>query len=167
MFSKIVQIVKKLQLWIGIFFLVLFFLIVLYQIFTRLLSISVIWTDEASTYAFIWAVFMGAAVMVSENAHFTFGGMASVLKGRSLAVCYLVIDLIMLAISIAILIYGINSTRTFWKFTWTSIPSFSRGWVWLSMPVTGFTMCLYKIEHILQHLKMLRAEDTKRGESAV
>ena len=145
-------------------FLACFFLIVLYQMFARYFSISVIWSDEASTYAFIWAVFMGAAVMLSEGAHFAFSGLNATLKGRAGATVNIIIDLIVLAISVAILVYGVQSTITFWQFKWTSIPAISRGWVWISIPLTGFTMTIYTIDHLVTHIKQfIHPELCKKG----
>ena len=107
---------------------------------------------------------MGAAVMLSEGAHFAFSGLNATLKGRAGATVNIIIDLIVLAISVAILVYGVQSTITFWQFKWTSIPAISRGWVWISIPLTGFTMTIYTIDHLVTHIKQfIHPELCKKG----
>ncbi|XAW88072.1 TRAP transporter small permease subunit [Vibrio sp. CDRSL-10 TSBA] len=86
----------KLQLTIGAVCLVIFVVATLVQVATRYLGISVLWTEEVAVNAFIWAMFLGAAVMVRENEHFSFRILTDKFEGNKRSCLVLVQNLIML-----------------------------------------------------------------------
>ena len=154
--NKIVTTVDKVQRKVGIIAFVIFLLSVLTQIVSRYMGISVLWTEEASTYFFIWMVFMGASVMVNKKQHFSFNLLSQKLKGRNLAILHFVVNLIVLSFTLILLGYGIYITKVFWNYNWMSIPSIKMGWMWISIPIMGGTMSLYLINHIAQDIKSLK-----------
>ena len=152
--EKIIKSIRNIQLAIGVLCLSVFSISVLIQIFTRYLGISVLWTEELTNYSFIWAVFMGAAVMVSFQEHFAFKGLYDKLKEPSKKkILQIIINAVILIFSIYILILGIEITKTFWNYRWISLPQLKRGYIWLSLPIMGGTMSLYSIFNILKELK--------------
>src|SRR5699024_10714296 len=70
--KKMINTLEKIQIVIGVIFLCVCFGVIVFQIVTRYLGISVIWTEEVANYSFVWAVFMGAAIMVNRREHFSF-----------------------------------------------------------------------------------------------
>src|SRR5699024_2947965 len=80
--KKMIKTLEKIQLVIGVIFLCLFFGVIVFQIITRYLGISVIWTEEVANYSFVWAVFMGAAIMVNRREHFSFDFLIQKLQGK-------------------------------------------------------------------------------------
>ena len=71
-----------------------------------LLSVAFIWGEELSLFAFIWCVFLGAAVNTRRRSHFAFDFLAGLLRGRAAATQRLIVDLIVLGFSAFMLVKG-------------------------------------------------------------
>ncbi|HEV8309224.1 MAG TPA: TRAP transporter small permease [Methylomirabilota bacterium] len=71
-----------------------------------LFSVAFIWGEELSLFAFIWCVFLGAAVNTRRRSHFSFDFLAGLLRGRAAAAQRLLVDLIVLGFSIFMLVKG-------------------------------------------------------------
>jgi len=71
-----------------------------------LFSVAFIWGEELSLFAFIWCVFLGAAVNTRRRSHFAFDFLAGLLRGRAAAAQRLLIDLIVLGFSVFMLVQG-------------------------------------------------------------
>lgn len=146
---------EKVQLTIGILFLAVFFIAIMIQVISRYLGISVIWTEEVANYSFIWAVFMGAAVMVNRKDHFNFDLLSKKLKGKAKLTLSIVIDSILLLFCGAIFFYSIEALTSFWNYNWVTLPMLKMGYVWLSLPVMTVTMVIYLLAHVMGSVKGL------------
>jgi TRAP-type C4-dicarboxylate transport system permease small subunit len=71
-----------------------------------LFSVAFIWGEELSLFAFIWCVFLGAAVNTRRRSHFSFDFLAGLLRGRPAAAQRLLVDLVVLAFSLFMLAKG-------------------------------------------------------------
>ncbi len=69
-------------------------------------SLSFLWGEELSLFAFIWSVYLGAAIAVRRRVHFSFDFLASLLPGRAAAAQQLVVNLIVLGLAVVMLIQG-------------------------------------------------------------
>lgn len=155
-----VKMLEKIQMTVGVLFLSLFFITILIQIVTRYLGISVIWTEEVANYSFIWAIFMGASVMVNRKEHFSFDYFSRKLEGKKRAMLMVFIDAIVLLFALSLAVYGFQAVMTFWDYNWLAFPSFKMGYIWLSIPVMGVTMAIYSISHILKNVGLIREKVT-------
>jgi TRAP-type C4-dicarboxylate transport system permease small subunit len=90
-----------------------------------LFSLSFLWGEELSLFAFIWSVFLGAAISVRRRVHFSFDFLASILPGRAAAAQQLVVNLIVLGLAVVMLVQG-------YEFSILSIRRFS--------PALGITL---------------------------
>jgi TRAP-type C4-dicarboxylate transport system permease small subunit len=72
------------------------------------LAKSFLWGEELSLFAFIWGVFIGAAIAVRRRVHFSFDFLANLLAGRAAGAQRLFVDLIILGLAIVMLIQGYN-----------------------------------------------------------
>ncbi|MFS0674070.1 TRAP transporter small permease [Ornithinibacillus sp. 179-J 7C1 HS] len=151
--NRFIKILERIQIAIGLLFLSLFFIVILYQIATRHLGISATWTVEMATNSFIWATFMGAAIMVNRREHFNFDILLKKLTGKKKITLTIFNDLILILFNIALFIYGIKVCQQFWNYNWTSIPELKMGYVWIAIPIMGGTMVIYSVSHIINHLK--------------
>ncbi|MEQ6376727.1 TRAP transporter small permease [Bacillaceae bacterium S4-13-56] len=157
--NRFIRTLEKIQLIVGGIFLTIFFAAILIQIVTRKIGVSVIWTEELANYSFIWAIFMGAAVMVNRKEHFTFDLLQKKLSGKKRVILNLVIDSILVAFNIAIFIYSLQVVQRFWNYNWTALPSMKMGYVWISLPIMAGTMIIYLISHLIEHVKTLKARE--------
>lgn len=71
-----------------------------------LFSLAFLWGEELSLFAFIWCVFLGAAIAVRRRTHFAFDLLVGLLRGRAAAGQRLLVDLIVLGLSVVILVQG-------------------------------------------------------------
>lgn len=140
----------------GTILLAVFFLTILIQILARYLSISLLWTEELANYSFIWAVFMGASVMIHYKAHFCFTFFKDKFTGRRGALYDSFISAILLCFTVPMCVYGIQITIEFWDYNWISLPWVKMGWTWLCVPLTGLTMSCYLLFQIWENMQLYR-----------
>ncbi|WP_188206780.1 TRAP transporter small permease [Alkalibacillus aidingensis] len=160
--DKVVKYIEKTQIVVGIAALLIFFFAILIQITTRHLSISVIWTEEVANYSFVWAVFMGAAVMVNRRDHFSFDILQNKLKGTKKFFLNMFNDTLLILFNIAIFYFGIKVVEQFWNYTWTALPFMKMGYVWISIPIMAGTMIIYTLSHLIDHVKRYRAGEVQQ-----
>ncbi|ELK44703.1 TRAP transporter small permease [Halobacillus sp. ACCC02827] len=154
-----IKLLERVQLTIGVVFLLTFFVTIVIQVVTRFMGISAIWTEELATYSFIWSVFMGAGVMVNRREHFQFDFLLRKAKGKYKNVLYLINDLIILLFSTAIVYFGWQAAVSFWDYEWVSIEAMKMGYVWISVPVMGATMAVYTLGHVIKNIKEFSKEE--------
>ena len=107
--KKAIEMLQKIQIAIGGFFLCIFLLTVVYQMLSRYLGIAATWTEDVSMYSFIWAVFMGAGAMVYEKRHFAFTSISDMMKDeRKKTVLSIIIAVIMLFFAVLMAYYGLR-----------------------------------------------------------
>ncbi len=71
-----------------------------------LFNVAFIWGEELSLFAFIWCVFLGAAINTRRRSHFSFDFLAGLLRGRAAAAQRLLVDLIILGFSLFMVAKG-------------------------------------------------------------
>jgi TRAP-type C4-dicarboxylate transport system permease small subunit len=86
---------------------------------------SFLWGEELSLFAFIWCIFLGAAICVRRRAHFAFDYPPDFLSPRVMRIQRLVVDLLTLAAAVLIVTEG-------WTFSQLSIQRLS--------PALGITL---------------------------
>lgn len=86
---------------------------------------SFLWGEELSLFAFIWCIFLGAAVCVRRRAHFAFDYPPDFLSPRVMRAQRLVVDLLTLVAALLILVEG-------WTFSQLSVQRLS--------PALGITL---------------------------
>ncbi|PBB06491.1 TRAP transporter small permease [Salimicrobium humidisoli] len=164
--AKAVHVIERIQTAVGLLFLSLFFGVLLYQIITRHLGISVIWTEELASYSFVWSVFMGAAVMVNRKEHFSFDMLVKKLKGKSLLVLLTVNDFILLIFNSALLVYGIKVVMEFWGNQWVALPFMKMGYVWIAVPIMAGSMIVYTLHHVIDRFQSVSKEGVETWASS-
>lgn len=151
--KKAIAMLQKTQIALGGFFLLVFLVTVVYQMFSRYMGIAATWTEDVSMYSFIWAVFMGAGAMVYEKRHFAFTSISDVLKNERIkCVIAIIIAVIMLFFAVLMAYYGYKVTKQFWNYTWVNVPAFKRGPTWLCLPICGVTSAIYLINEIIEEI---------------
>ena len=151
--KKLTNFIAKVQLIFGASCLVIFVFATLIQVLSRYLGISMLWTEEVAVNAFIWAMFLGSAVMVREKQHFSFGVLSDKLTGVKKSLLVIVQNIIMLVFCVLCSIYSIEITDVFWNSKWITIPEFKQGYVWLALPITFITSSIYLLENTFDELK--------------
>jgi len=152
------KLMERIQLMIGVLCLSVFLFTILIQVFSRYLGISVMWSEEMANFSFIWAVFMGASIMHNKREHFKFTMISDKLTGKRKILLDLVSNLILLCFNLLIFYYGVQTVYHFWDYTWVSLP-LKMGYVWLCIPIMGFSMSVYTVSHILGNIRQLKPKE--------
>lgn len=88
---------------------------------------SFLWGEELALFAFIWCVYLGAAISVRHRSHFAFDLASGLLRGRAAGLQRLIVDLAVLAIAVLMLVEG-------WSFSQLSVQRLS--------PALGITLLI-------------------------
>ena len=160
--TKVIDIWAKALAVIGSITLTIFFGAVIAQMFCRYLGIMALWTEEVSTYAFIFTVFMGAAALVRENKHFAFTAISDGIKNPLIKkLISILISVIVLVFAYYMFVYGKQLMQKFWNYKWVSLPSMKRGYTWMCVPVSAVSMMVFSAESIVKQVWGL----VKRGKA--
>ena len=159
--KKIITGILRLQEALGTCLLAVFFLSILLQIGARYTGQALPWTEELAGYSFIWAVFMGASVMVHHRAHFSFSFFKDRFAGRGKALYDIGVSAVLLCFAVPMFCYGIAIVAAFWDYNWITIPWMRMGYTWLCIPAAGFTMSLYSLRHMASDWRLARGENEK------
>ena len=150
---------KVMDLWalllaiVGSVTLTIFFLAVLAQMFCRYLGVVALWTEEVSTYSFIFTVFLGAAALVRENKHFAFTAIADGIKSPMVKkIIAIMIHVIVLVFAYYMFVYGKQLMQKFWNYKWVSLPAMKRGYTWMCMPISAVSMMAFSVESIIKEV---------------
>ncbi|MCL1995854.1 MAG: TRAP transporter small permease [Defluviitaleaceae bacterium] len=130
-------------------------------IFRFVLGAPLAWTDETARYAFIWMMFLGAAVAVKKGSHIKVDLFELVIKNeKAKAIIRFINHLLFLAFSIIAMVIGINVCMGLLRFPFGSpaleIPMF---WVFLSLPV-GMAFTSLRIIQLMYRL-YIKKDNTK------
>ena len=150
---------KAIDIWafvlavIGSITLTIFFFAVLALMFCRYLGIVALWTEEVSTYSFIFTVFMGAAALVRENKHFAFTAVTEGIKNPVVKkLISILISAIIFIFAYFMFIYGKQLMQKFWNYKWVSLPTMKRGYTWLCVPISAVSMMIFSGESIIKQV---------------
>ena len=151
--TKVMDLWAKLLVIVGSVTLSIFFFAVLAQMFCRYLGIVALWTEEVSTYSFIFTVFMGAAALVRENKHFAFTAIADGIKNPLVKkLIAILISAIVLVFAYYMFVYGKQLMNKFWNYKWVSLPTMKRGYTWMCMPISAVSMMAFSAESIVKRV---------------
>lgn len=115
------------------------------QVIARyILSVEMLWSQEASLFCFVWSSFLGAGIAVRRKTHFVFD-----LLPKDRPVVKIISYAGMLAMASLLFVEGLLNALAEWnRFSEPSGYRFT--WFVLSIPVMGASMILFLIEGILQ-----------------
>ena len=115
-------------------------------------SMSFLWGEELSLFAFIWSVFLGAAVGVRRRIHLGFDFLPELLSGRWADAQRLLIDLSILTVAVLLLVEG-------WVFSQLSVRRLSPALgislfvPTLVIPISGGLMVLIVLRDLVRDVR--------------
>ncbi|WP_185819843.1 TRAP transporter small permease [Salibacterium salarium] len=161
--SRIVSWIEGLYLRIAALFFLIFFVCVALQVASRYIpGIEVLWASELATYAFIWMVFIGTAVMVRQKGHFTVGLLIDNIKGLPLIMVQSFIHILIIGFGVVMIIDGYSLTIQFWNWTLNNLPQIRQAYTWMAIPAAGISVVIFSLQNWLDDIKAYR--DYRKGE---
>jgi len=111
------------------------------------------WAEEFSRYAFIWVVFMGAAVCTKRNRHIAIDSLLQVLPAPMQRVFHLLVDVCILGLMAVIVYYGGILTSAATQTTATlKVPQYV---VYLVVPASAALIFLHALGDFQRHLRSI------------
>lgn len=109
------------------------------------------WAEEFSRYAFIWVVFMGAAVCTKRNRHIAIDSLLQILPAPMQRVFHLLVDVCILGLMVVIVYYGGILTSAATQTTATlKVPQYV---VYLVVPASAALIFLHTLGDFQRHLR--------------
>jgi TRAP-type transport system small permease protein len=150
LFDRLELLIRPLLAFLLAFITVGIFIVVVAR---YVFATSFLFGEELSLFAFIWCVFLGAAICVRHRTHFAFDYFET-LTGRVAGVQRLIVDLTVLAMSVLILVEG-------WNFSQLNVQRLSPALgislfiPTLVIPISGALMILALIGHLCRDIRQI------------
>ena len=113
-------------------------------------------SEELLTYSFTWLALLAAALVFGKKDHMRVSFIADKFEGKSALILGIVTELIILAFSALVLIYGGFSIT---KLTTTQITAslgINMSYIYMILPICGVIIVIYNILNILEYLTKLK-----------
>lgn len=132
--------------------------IIAWQVFARYgLNASPAWAEPAALVLLIWYVMIAAAVGVREGFHIAIVAGVEALPDRLQPVARMAAMGAVLLFGLALGVWGFELVARLWSY---AIPTLglSRGAAYLALPIAGWLMVFFAVEHILTEARGERVE---------
>ncbi|MCR5001698.1 MAG: TRAP transporter small permease [Lachnospiraceae bacterium] len=114
------------------------------------------WSEEVVLTLMSYMAVLSAALAIRRGAHIRMTAFDRYLPEKVLKVLDLVADIMVLAFAAVMLVVGTNYASTIGsKGTYVSMPSVSRIWMYLPVPIAGGAMILFELETLYAHIKSI------------
>lgn len=136
-----------------IFYLIMLFTASLQILMRFVFQAPLAWTDEVSKYTFVWGTMLGCAYLVRTHGHSSVQVLENIFHKGSPArkMQKLIIDIFCLAFYLVVAIGGISYTSCGLTSV-TPALGFPVYIIYSIMPITGFMMMLFQLEHLITDL---------------
>jgi TRAP-type C4-dicarboxylate transport system permease small subunit len=122
------------------------FVIICFSVFTRyLLNYVPSWSEEVPRYLLVWITYLGAALAVKYKEHLSLDAFFNMMPLRARQVGHLILNVLIGAVGVIMLVFGIGLVRQFGDDLMESI-AVKNIWFYLAMPISGGLMILYIIQ---------------------
>lgn len=154
MLTRVNDVIERFLLTVSILLLTAFIAVVFLQVLARnYLKIAVLWSDEVAVMAFVWSVFLGAAVAVRRGLHYVVEIFPTNWV-RTNAVLRVFAGLMAAWFIYVMVRYG-------WRFSIMGLSRFStaiaipRFYYFVAVPISGAAMVLFQLEVLWRDLRAL------------
>ena len=114
----------------------------------------------------VYMTVLSATLAIRRGAHIRMTALDKYMNKNVVRGLDLLADVAVMALGVILLIYGVrvcdSPLARLGKYD--SIPTLSRVWMYLPMPIAGGTMILFELEQIYLHIKVFFEKDEKTEE---
>ena len=112
------------------------------------------WSEEVVLTLMSYMAVLSAALAIRRGAHIRMTAFDRYLPDKVLKILDIVSDIVVMAFAVIMLTVGIKYATTIGsKGTYVSMPSVSRIWMYLPVPVAGIAMIVFELETFYSHVK--------------
>ena len=149
-YSLLMDILYRLSMWVAGLALVVMVAIIPVGIFARyVLNSALSWPEPVAIICMVTFTFIGAAVSYRAGSHIAVTMMTDRLSEPLRKVCFLLADLMLMAISLFILWYSATLCAELWEQPVAEFPLFTAGESYLPLPIGSAITLLFIVEKML------------------
>ena len=113
------------------------------------------WSEEMVLTMMVYMAVLSATLAIRRQAHIRMTAFDRYLSGKTLVISDLLADIAVFALGILLLIYGIKICTSPLAVLgrYASIPTLSKFWQYLSIPIAGAGMIIFEAEQIVLHIE--------------
>jgi len=144
-YECLLDIVSAVAKWVMLALASGIFVVICMAVFTRyVLNVVPSWSEEVPRYMLVWITYLGAALCVRLQEHISLDIFFNLMPVRARRLGHLVLNLMVGAVGVIMVVYGLDLVRQFGDDLMESIPV-KNVWLYLSMPISGSLIVLYVI----------------------
>lgn len=144
------DILYRLSMWVAGLALLVMVAIIPVGIFARyVLNSALSWPEPVAITCMVTFTFIGAAVSYRAGSHIAVSMMTDRLSEPLRKVCFLLADLMLMAISLFILWYSATLCAELWEQPVAEFPLFTAGESYLPLPIGSAITLLFIVEKML------------------
>ena len=126
------------------------------------------WSEQIVLTLMVYMAVLSATLAIRRRAHIRMTAFDPYLPKKLVKFLDLLSDAAVLALGVVMLVYGVRVCNSplarFGRYE--SIPTLSRMWMFLPIPVAGAGMIIFELEQIFQHIEAFFADETNEKEAA-
>lgn len=124
------------------------------------------WSEEIVLTCMIYLALLSASTALRRNAHIRMTALDKYLPKRLVQVLDVVADLAVIAFAVIMIHQGwAYCTGLGAKASYVSLPSLSKFWLYLPVPLAGCFMILFELETIVNHIKAFFIKEEEVAEN--
>ena len=122
------------------------------------------WSEEIVLTLMAYMAVLSATLAIRKRAHIRMTAFDKYLPRKVLMASDVLADIAVLALGVVLVIYGIkfcNSPLSI-RGKYASIPTLSKFWQYLPIPVAGVSMIIFELEQVFQHIEAFFVKTEKK-----
>ena len=122
------------------------------------------WSEEVVLTLMVYMTVLSASLAIRRAAHIRMTAFDRYLPEKVVKVLDLLADIAVLVLGVYLVVYGIrfcNSPLSI-RGKYASIPTLSKFWQYLPIPVAGIGMIIFELEQIFQHIEAFFVKEEKK-----
>ena len=122
------------------------------------------WSEEIVLTLMAYMAVLSATLAIRRRAHIRMTAFDTYLPKKVLVISDLLADIAVMVLGVVLVIYGIrfcNSPLSI-RGKYASIPTLSKFWQYLPIPVAGVGMIVFELEQVFLHLEELFVKDKEK-----
>jgi len=122
------------------------------------------WSEEIVLTMMAYMAVLSATLAIRKRAHIRMTAFDKYLPKKLLMVLDVVADIAVLALGVVLVVYGISFSNSPLSIRgkYASIPTLSKFWQYLPIPVAGIGMIIFELEQIFQHIEAFFVKEEKK-----
>ncbi|MGS3505238.1 TRAP transporter small permease [Citrobacter koseri] len=150
-YSSVMDLFYRISMWVAGLALLIMVAVIPVGIFARYVMNSALsWPEPVAILCMVTFTFVGAAVSYRAGSHIAVSMVTDRLSEGAQRICFIVADLMLMAVSLFILWYGSLLCYDLWEQPVAEFPLLSAGRIYLPLPVGSAITLLFIIEKIFR-----------------